>query len=71
MSTAPQVVLSLPCIALTREQAARSIGMSLDHFEKHVQPEIRLVRRGRKVIVPTAELTAWVERNQEHVLEGR
>lgn len=56
-------------LALTRKEAAEAIGLSLDHFEKHVQHEIRLVQRGRRIVVPVSELEAWLERNAERVLD--
>jgi excisionase family DNA binding protein len=59
----------VPRVALTRAEAAESIGVSLNTFERHVQPELRLVRRGKVRLVPVAELEAWVERNAEGVLE--
>lgn len=36
--------------------------MSLDSFERYVQPEIKMVRRGRLVLIPTTELREWVEK---------
>jgi hypothetical protein len=42
--------------------------MSVDSFERHVQPEIRLVRRGKLRLVPVAELGRWVEENMSDVL---
>jgi hypothetical protein len=36
----------VPPIALTRSEAAASLGVSLDFFEDHIQGELRLVRRG-------------------------
>jgi hypothetical protein len=51
----------VPRIALTREEAARAIGMSLTSFEIHVQPEIRLIRRGKLRLVPVRELTRWAD----------
>ena len=52
----------VPRKALTRAEAAESLGMSVDHFERHVQPELRLIRSGRLVLVPTAELDRWADR---------
>lgn len=49
--------------ALTRAEAARSLGVSVDWFERHVQPELRLVRRGQLVLVPVRELERWVDRS--------
>ncbi len=42
----------VPRIALTREEAARALGMSVDSFERYVQSEVRLIRRGRLRLVP-------------------
>jgi hypothetical protein len=56
-------------ITLTRTEAAEALGMSLDSFERHVQPEVRLIRRGRMRLVPVAELEQWSDRHAERVLE--
>ena len=44
-----------------------SLGMSLDSFERHVQPELRLIRRGKLRLVPLAELERWANDNAESV----
>jgi hypothetical protein len=51
----------IPRIALTREQAAAALGMSLDSFERHVQPHLRMLRLGRMRLVPVRELERWAE----------
>jgi hypothetical protein len=58
----------VPRIALTREEAAAALGMSVDSFERHVQPTIRLIRCGRMRLVPVAELQRWASENAERVL---
>jgi len=58
----------IPRLALTREEAAASLGMSLDSFERHVQPTICMVRRGRLRRVPVAELARWADDNAERTL---
>jgi hypothetical protein len=45
--------------------------MSLDSFERHVQPTLRMVRLGRMRLVPVAELARWLEGNAESTLRGR
>lgn len=60
--------MSVPRFALTRAEAAESIGMSVDSFERHVQPELRLVRRGKIRLVPVAELQRWLNENAERIL---
>ncbi len=39
--------------------------MSIDSFERYVQPELRLIRRGRIRVVPVRELERWLEENAE------
>jgi hypothetical protein len=56
-------VAPIPRLALTREEAADAIGMSLNSFERHVQPTIRLVRLGRMRLVPVSELERWLGEN--------
>jgi len=55
----PPALAPVPRITLTRTEAAAALGMSLDSFKRHVQPELRLVRRGSIRLVPVAELTRW------------
>jgi hypothetical protein len=52
---------------LSRQEAALSLGMSLDSFGRHVQPELRLIRRGKLRLVPVAELERWANDNAESV----
>jgi hypothetical protein len=58
----------IPRLALTREEAAAAIGMSVDSFERHVQPTLRLVRRGRLRLVPVGELERWLSENAERAI---
>lgn len=51
-----------PRLLMRRREAADCLGMSLDSFEKHVQPHLRLVRRGQLVRVPVSEVRRWVRR---------
>ena len=58
-------------LALTRSEAAAAIGVSLDSFERYVQPELRLVRRGRLRLVPVVELERWLVREAALTLNER
>jgi hypothetical protein len=53
---------NVPRVALSRQEAASSLGMSLDSFERHVQPELRLIRRDKLRLVPLAEPERWLVR---------
>ena len=43
--------------------------MSVDSFERHVQSELRLIRRGPLRLVPVRELERWLEANAARTLE--
>ena len=60
----------IPRLALTREEAAASLGMSLDSFERHVQPSLRMCRLGRMRLVPVTELERWLDENAQRTLEA-
>ncbi len=51
----------IPRLALHRAEAAEALGMSIDSFERHVQPTIRLVRIGRMRLVPIREIERWLD----------
>jgi len=48
--------------------AAELLGVSRDFFDDHVRADLRLVRRGRVIRVPRAELERWVEQNAARTL---
>lgn len=55
----------VPRLALTRAEAAASLGMSLDSFERYVQWDIRLIRHGRLVLVSVKALEEYLDRTAE------
>ena len=59
----PRESAPVPRVALTREEAAMSLGLSLSSFERHVQPDLKLIRCGSTRLVPVGELEAWAARN--------
>jgi excisionase family DNA binding protein len=50
-------------ITFSKREAADALGVSVDFFEQHVMSELRVIRRGRLVLVPVDELRRWVEKN--------
>ena len=58
----------VPRLALTREEAAASLAMSLDSFERYVQPHLRMLRFGRLRLVPVAELERFAAEHAERTL---
>jgi len=62
---AKKLPASIPRIALTPSEAAAAVGVGPDYFDAHIAPHLRLIRRGRKRLVPVAELERWVVENAE------
>jgi excisionase family DNA binding protein len=58
-----------PRLALSASEAAESIGVSRDFFDEHVRRDLRVVRRGRRVLVPVRELERWLDREACRVLD--
>ena len=59
----------VPRLALTPAEAAASIGCSRDSFDRHVLAELRVVRRGRLILIPIRELERWLDNAAARTLE--
>jgi len=46
---------------LTRREAAVSMGMSLRHFQRHVQPHVRCVYSGQLRLYRIRDLERWAD----------
>jgi excisionase family DNA binding protein len=61
----------IPRVALTPSEAAAALGVGLTFFDAEVAPEVRVIRRGRKRLIPLAELQRWAEATAERpITEG-
>ncbi len=58
-------------LALSKSEAADALGVSVDFLEEHVMPELRIVRRGRRRLIPVRVLEKWLEENAALAVEGR
>lgn len=56
-------------LALTPDEAAAALGISRDTLERHVLHELRVVRRGRRVMIPVREIERWLQTEAVAVLE--
>jgi len=65
---ARKLAAPIPRVALTPAEAAAQLGVGPDFFNDEIRPELQLIRRGRKVLVPVAELERWVSENAERTL---
>jgi hypothetical protein len=56
-------------LAVTPIEAASMLSMSRDSFDRYVRDEIRVVRRGRLVLVPVSELARWLDCSAARTLD--
>ncbi|MFL5844514.1 MAG: hypothetical protein ACJ762_07455 [Solirubrobacteraceae bacterium] len=55
-------------LALSKREAAAALGVSVDFLEEHVMHELRIVRRGRRRLIPVRELELWLDSNAARAL---
>jgi hypothetical protein len=48
-------------LAISREEAAHRLGLSLNSFERHVQPSLRTVKVGRRILIPVSALEVFLD----------
>ena len=59
---------TVPRLALSKTEAADALGVSIDFLEQHVLHELRIVRRGRRRLIPLTELQRWIDNNAHRTL---
>jgi hypothetical protein len=57
---------AVPRIAMSKQEAAIALGVSIDFFDEHVVPDLRMARVGRRRLVPIAELERWLDDHADH-----
>jgi excisionase family DNA binding protein len=55
-----------PRLALSPDEAAGVLGVSRDYLDEHVIGELRIVRRGRRILIALAELERWLDDSAAH-----
>ena len=61
---------SVPRLALSMSEAAAALSVSPDFFDQHIRHELRVIRRGRKVLVAVRELERWLDQNSALTLDA-
>jgi hypothetical protein len=63
--------MSVPRTALrVPDEAAASLGVSPDFFDKHIRAELHLIRRGSLKLVTLVELERWGRSAGERTLDN-
>jgi excisionase family DNA binding protein len=60
---------NVPRLAFSMDEAAEALSVSRDFLDQHIRHELRLIRRGRKVLVSVRELERWLEQSAALTLE--
>ena len=58
----------IPRIAVTKDEAAAMLGMSVGSLNKYVMPDVKVIRRGKIVLIPVKQLDAWADRAADYTL---
>jgi hypothetical protein len=77
-SAAPQIAARAhdgrpptPALALSVEQACAALGVSWDTWRGSIEPDVKIVRLGRRKLIPVCELERWLAEHAETTLERR
>lgn len=60
-----------PRLALSPDEAAGVLGVSRDYLDHHVLGELRIVRRGRRILIALTELERWLDRSAARATVAR
>jgi excisionase family DNA binding protein len=60
--TVQRVRRVVPRLAFNQQEAAEALGISVDHFERHVKADLPVVYSGSLRLYPRADLERWLER---------
>jgi hypothetical protein len=67
---ARKLAAPIPRVALTPAEAAASLGVGPDFFDRYIRPEVEWVYRGSKRLVAVHELERWVTESGRRVPGG-
>jgi hypothetical protein len=60
--TSPKrLTASVPALALPRAAAAAALGISVDHFDRHVRDDLPVVYSGALRLYPVSGLQRWLD----------
>ena len=59
---------AVPRLALSVSEACEALGVSWNTWRHQIEPDVKLVRLGRRKLIPTTELQAWLDRHAEPIL---
>lgn len=55
---------AVPRLAFNQQEAAEALGISVDHFERHIKSELPVVYSGSLRLYPRTALERWLTENE-------
>ena len=62
---------ALPRLSVSPDEAAEMLSVSRDYFDEHILPDLRIIRRGRRILVPLTQLERWLDQTATSVAVAR
>ena len=62
---AKKLAAPIPRVCLTPPEAAAALGVGDTFFDREICPDLKVIRRGRKRLIPLRELERWSDQNAE------
>jgi hypothetical protein len=59
-------IREIPALAFNQQDAAAALGISVDHFERHVKADLPVVYTGSLRLYPRVALERWLEQHAVH-----
>jgi len=69
MSSTARIRREVPRLAFNQQDAAAALGVSVDHFERHIKSHLPIVYSGTLKLYTLAALQEWLADNT--LLRGR
>lgn len=55
----------IPRLALSKQEAAQALGVSVNFFEAEIAPELPMIRRGRRRLIAVRAVERWLEQQAD------
>jgi hypothetical protein len=66
MTSEKRIRRTVPRLAFNQQEAAEALGISVDHFARHVKPDLPVVYSGSLRLYPRPALEQWLK---EHTIQ--
>lgn len=61
MTREKRIQRTVPRLAFNQQEAAEALGISVDHFARHIKPDLPVVYSGSLRLYPRQALEEWLD----------